>query len=218
MGGVLSCNQPVIMKVLLLLAALPYIMAQTAAPMGAVKPCCTPERMEGMVFNIQTGKSTLFAVDHTLGKRLRRDADNPATGWTLEDFNTLMTYVHDGANCVSYKVNATNLNKRCIPDDAMYIGSGSFGPTGGQPYDAFQFSDLGFNETIAVSKFSCIPIVAATRASPNMPAETRLFINLDANVTSTDSQVFAEYRFTPWYHVNQTCFPVRCLLDQSVCF
>merc|ERR1711936_184807 len=173
--GVLSCNQPVIMKVLLLLVALPYIRAQTAAPMGAVKPCCTPERMEGMVFNIQTGKSTLFAVDHTPGKRLRRDSDNPATGWTLEDFNTLMTYVHDGANCVSYKVNATNLNKRCIPDDAMYIGSGSFGPTGGQPYDAFQFS--------------CIPIVAATRASPDMPAETRLFVNLDANVTSTDFQV-----------------------------
>merc|ERR1712154_159668 len=120
--GVYGIRKSINMKIVLLLVALPCIWAQTAAPDGSVKPCCTPEKMEGMVYNMQTGQNLLFSVDHAQAKRIVRDANNPTTGWTLEDFNAKMTYVHDGANCVSYK--------------ATYIGSGSFGPVGAQPYDA----------------------------------------------------------------------------------
>merc|ERR1712183_283900 len=153
-------------------------------PSNPVKGCCCPPKMEGLIYNFLTRNSTLFSVDYDLKKMLTRNPDFPQTGWTLVDFGNSVTYVHDGANCFSFTMTDSNLYTRCIPDKAVYVGSGSFGPIGGQPYNSFQFSENGFNETIVVTQAGCIPLLASSE-TPQERA-TRLFINLDANVTATD--------------------------------
>merc|ERR1711934_395460 len=122
-----------------------------------------------------------------LKKLLTRNPDNPKTGWTLIDFGNAAGYVHDGTNCFSFPMTDSNLYTRCLPSYATFVGSGSFGPIGGQPYNAFQWSSSGVNETLVVTQSSCMPLLMSN--DYNDVHNTGVYVNLDSNVTAADFNV-----------------------------
>ncbi|PVD38903.1 hypothetical protein C0Q70_01528 [Pomacea canaliculata] len=172
--------------------------------------CCFAPQSSATLVDLYSVNGDLYNVidgefDFVAGKQAQLSSThNPYTGvsnYTLLeviDFNKGKEYIipwNDPTKCfvVNWPIGPT----RCIPDDAMYLGSTYLGPVSTLPYDGWRFKLPGANITIslAVSTSGCVPIVEGIRINDN-PRGDELFL-------------FTEYepriRNPDWFDLPSSC-------------
>jgi len=96
---------------------------------------------------------------------MRQPDDSFVTTNTVQDYKNRMTYITDeGGRCTSFRMEASEvMYPPCVPDDARYLGNGTFGYGSETLYiDSWEYNMPGTDVLMKLAVTdTCVPVVEA---------------------------------------------------------